>query len=504
MAKGFENRESSPEKAWRKPEEIERRMSSPSDEDKALFENIRKQQLVKNTSSFVNGTATQQLIKNTSSFINGTVTQQLIKNTSSLANSFSGSLATSEFMKSNFVNQQAFKALEASQSIAGSLAVSETMKSVVTIQQVLKESIKPHQSIVQSLAASESMSFNILSLNSFANQQLSNKLDTLKMSSPSDEIKALFENIRKQQETIMRPFVNGTITQQLLKDDLSFINGSATQQLIKNTSSLANSFAGFPDNSSIVRLPMSIVYLKIPTITKSMQSIFKATSEQVPFASTGLLKSLVETGQPEFSSGVIGTYSEIPKSYQRIFKEPERWKENLSTAAQGQIPVPEAVESSDPDVCFSSSFWDVLTLIERYLRSTIEKHLTELSGSNWIKTRVPGHLLKRWKERQESDRDAGRTVYSPVQYADFMDLATIIIQRDNWKEVFKLIFKSKEEIQISLQRLHPIRNSICHSRPLNKSDILTLANEANQILSALGLRFSLEVSPISSLLHLLH
>ena len=122
-------------------------MSSPSDEDKALFENIRKQQLIKNTSSFVNGTATQQLIKNTSSFINGTVTQQLIKNTSSLANSFSGSLATSEFMKSNFVNQQAFKALEASQSIAGSLAVSETMKSVVTIQQVLKKSIKPHQSI---------------------------------------------------------------------------------------------------------------------------------------------------------------------------------------------------------------------------------------------------------------------------------------------------------------------------------------------------------------------
>ena len=168
---------------------------------------------------------------------------------------------------------------------------------------------------------------------------------------------------------------------------------------------------------------------------------------------------------------------------------------------QRQIPIPEAVESPDPDACFGPVFWCLLTNIEQHLRVTIEKNLTELSGSNWIRQRVPYDIRERWKQRQEEDRRKDRPVYGLIYYADFMDLASIIIRRDNWKEMFKSIFKSENEINISLKRLHPIRKSIAHSRPLSKDDILTLASEANQILSALGVPFSLELGPIHFHLH---
>ena len=80
----------------------------------------------------------------------------------------------------------------------------------------------------------------------------------------------------------------------------------------------------------------------------------------------------------------------------------------------------------------------------------------------------------------------GRTVYGLIQYADFMDLAHIIGQGNNWKEAFAPIFDSKEDVQISLRRLHPVRKAIAHGRPLGRSDVLTLVSEATRLLRAMG------------------
>ena len=169
---------------------------------------------------------------------------------------------------------------------------------------------------------------------------------------------------------------------------------------------------------------------------------------------------------------------------------------DIAYLRQNQIPVLQVIESDGSDRFLNPSSWYLLAQIEIRLRKTIEQRLTELSGENWIRQRVPHDIRERWKQRQEEDRRTNRPVYSLIQYADFMDLASIIVRSDNWREVFKLIFKTKEEIQISLQRLHPIRKSIAHSRPLSKPDILTLASEASRIFSALGLKFSLEVGSI--------
>lgn len=97
-------------------------------------------------------------------------------------------------------------------------------------------------------------------------------------------------------------------------------------------------------------------------------------------------------------------------------------------------------------------------------------------------------MRQRWEERQEEDRITGRPVYAAIQYADFMDLANIVGQSDNWKEAFQPIFRNREDFIVSLRRLHPLRKAIAHSRPLDRADVLTLINEATRIFSALGMR----------------
>lgn len=69
-----------------------------------------------------------------------------------------------------------------------------------------------------------------------------------------------------------------------------------------------------------------------------------------------------------------------------------------------------------------------------------------------------------------------------------MDLADVIVQRNNWREAFQQIFPDKAEIEVSLHRLHPIRKAIAHSRPLDHADVLTLISESNRIFGWLRIR----------------
>ena len=151
-------------------------------------------------------------------------------------------------------------------------------------------------------------------------------------------------------------------------------------------------------------------------------------------------------------------------------------------------PVPQAAESPDPGAVFDPMHGAVLTGLEQRLRHIVEERLSGLAGPNWFKHRVSGKVRKNWLDRQEQERQAGRPVFPPIQYADFMDLADVISQSDNWREAFKSIFQNKEDFLVSLRRLHPIRKAIAHSRPLGKSDVLTLVNEATRIFNALEIQ----------------
>ena len=148
-------------------------------------------------------------------------------------------------------------------------------------------------------------------------------------------------------------------------------------------------------------------------------------------------------------------------------------------------PVPQAVESPDPGAGFDPMYGKILTELEQQLRHVVEKCLSGLDGPDWIMHRVDKKLLRRWLNRQSQERQAGRPVFDPIQYANFTDLAKIMGREDNWHEAFELIFQNREDFLVSLRKLHPIRRAIAHSRPLGNSDVLTLFNEATRIFRAL-------------------
>jgi hypothetical protein len=154
-----------------------------------------------------------------------------------------------------------------------------------------------------------------------------------------------------------------------------------------------------------------------------------------------------------------------------------------------RVPIPTAIEAVDPGAVFDPMHGAVLLQVEQRLRQLIEDRLGKLAGGKWIRQRVSEAVRKRWTERQAEERDVGRPVYPLVQYADFMDLADVIRQGNNWREVFEPIFRNSDDFVMSLRRLHPIRRAIAHGRPLGRADVLTLVSEATRILCALGLTF---------------
>lgn len=150
-----------------------------------------------------------------------------------------------------------------------------------------------------------------------------------------------------------------------------------------------------------------------------------------------------------------------------------------------KIPVPPAIEDADPEATYDPIHNEILNQVEQRLRQLIMSELDKLEGGT--KRHIPGDVLKRWKQRQQEDRDLRRPVYEPIQYADFMDIADVISQRIAWESTFRAIFLQREDLVISLRRLHPIRKALAHGRPIGRADTLTLVSEAARILKALGL-----------------
>ncbi|WP_179381738.1 Swt1 family HEPN domain-containing protein [Jannaschia marina] len=126
--------------------------------------------------------------------------------------------------------------------------------------------------------------------------------------------------------------------------------------------------------------------------------------------------------------------------------------------------------------------------IENRLRALIETELQRIEGEAWLRRRVHGDLRRKWQDRKTAEHEQRGDSFPILYYADFMELMHIICEGRNWKEAFQRFFVSKEDFQVSMQRLAPVRNTIGHNRPLVRSDQLILLAEGTRILRALGIR----------------
>lgn len=147
-------------------------------------------------------------------------------------------------------------------------------------------------------------------------------------------------------------------------------------------------------------------------------------------------------------------------------------------------PVPQPIANADGPARFDDQA--TLQALELHLRAFIVSAMTALSGSSWLKQRVPHTMRERWVERQEEYRSKGWPIFELIHYADFNDLAQLMAQGNNWNDVFKDVFGDKDGMQVSLRRLSPLRNNGAHSRPLGPSEILFMSAETLRLLRAIG------------------
>lgn len=158
-------------------------------------------------------------------------------------------------------------------------------------------------------------------------------------------------------------------------------------------------------------------------------------------------------------------------------------------------PVPVVEAGLIEPLGFNPQLRDALTSLEGHLRRFIVDRLSALEGGRWVKRRVPETVRTRWMALRAAAEERGRPVFAPIYYANFMDLAEVIVSRSNWDDAFSAVFLSKEALTQSLSRLYGLRNDIAHGRPTTISDDLIVVAEATLLFRALGLPVEFRSAP---------
>ena len=157
-------------------------------------------------------------------------------------------------------------------------------------------------------------------------------------------------------------------------------------------------------------------------------------------------------------------------------------------------PTPPPFEPSETEESGDVEVWarrrgmdayDFFFSLETQLRHSIHRVMTTRYGPKWEKLCVPDKLRQEWESKRRDAVSKGQEAQPLLWYADFTDYIDIIVQGNNWREIFKPVFLNETDIRASFQRLHPIRNATMHIRLVTEEDILLLTVEYRRILKAI-------------------
>ena len=141
-----------------------------------------------------------------------------------------------------------------------------------------------------------------------------------------------------------------------------------------------------------------------------------------------------------------------------------------------------AAQDGSP-LTFCNKSGRLLRVLEDSLRFAIKKSIYRLGKSdNQV---FPGQIFKNCQEKQRAAKERTGSYLELIYYTDFMELLSLIVGRILWNAYFKEVFINKVDFQASMQRIHPIRIEIAHSRPISKENLITFAVESQRILKAL-------------------
>lgn len=128
----------------------------------------------------------------------------------------------------------------------------------------------------------------------------------------------------------------------------------------------------------------------------------------------------------------------------------------------------------------------LISMVEGHLRQAIYAALVTAGGIAAV-SRLFGNKIADWERKRDQAVARGEPELHLIYYADFMEMADVILNKELWASSFKSVFRHKDRLRISLERVHALRISSAHSRPLTRTGRLRLWVEAREIFEALGI-----------------
>ena len=112
-------------------------------------------------------------------------------------------------------------------------------------------------------------------------------------------------------------------------------------------------------------------------------------------------------------------------------------------------------------------------LLDRFeieLRGFVNEKMSDCIGENWWRSRVSQHIRSECARRQEIEGlqrfPRLKRVMDPIHYTNLGELKDIIVQRNNFKEVFECFFGHSANISTRVEELIGYRNPSAHNRPI--------------------------------------
>jgi hypothetical protein len=143
-------------------------------------------------------------------------------------------------------------------------------------------------------------------------------------------------------------------------------------------------------------------------------------------------------------------------------------------------------EVEDQDAYALHAFLE-LRSVEKEIRSIIANALSTMFGEDWVESKVPPHLVKKWRDRRATATLSGEKNAPLLYYADFSDYAAVLTHEDNWSVVFFALFSDCDEVISSIQRLNMVRRPTMHSRDISIELLRVLKVEVARLRRALKL-----------------
>ena len=135
-----------------------------------------------------------------------------------------------------------------------------------------------------------------------------------------------------------------------------------------------------------------------------------------------------------------------------------------------------------------SEIYEILKNLEQDMRSFISMELSSINDQ-WWKQLIPEDVKKNAEEKKHKDETRKNWDYEEqllISYIDFTDYEKIIVQKNNWNDIFKHVFRDKNAISTKLKEIEPIRNAISHTRNLDIYEIKQIKFYSEEILRAIS------------------